>query len=146
RCGNDGLLYCLHPDTGTVLWTAQLGDRLFGCPVAVGEDVFVANASGKLFQVDLASGGILKEAVIPGAVFGSLATDGTHLFFITDDGGLHCCRAADLSPVWKVSVAPYTDATPAVDGGVVYAADQKGTAVAVSVADGKVLWKAELGD
>jgi outer membrane protein assembly factor BamB len=146
RCGNDGLLYCLQPETGSVLWTAPLGDRLFGCPVATKEDVYVANAAGRLFQIDLASGGILKEAPIPGAVFGSLATDGMHLFCITDDGGLHCYRAADLAPVWKVPLARYTDSTPAVDGGVVYAADQKGTAIAVSVADGKVLWKAELGD
>jgi outer membrane protein assembly factor BamB len=146
RCGNDGALYCLHPDSGSVLWTAQLGDRLFGCPVAIQEDVYVANASGKLFQVDLASGGILKETAISGAVFGSLATDGTHLFFLTDDGALNCYRTADLTPAWKVPVAPYTDGTPAVDAGVVYAADQKGTAIAVRVADGKVVWKTELAD
>ncbi|HEY7425440.1 MAG TPA: PQQ-binding-like beta-propeller repeat protein, partial [Gemmataceae bacterium] len=146
RCGNDGLLYCLHPDTGSVLWSVSLGERLFGCPVAIQEDVYVANAKGKLFQVDLASGGILKETAIPGGVFGSLATDGTYLFFITEDGALHCYRAADLSPLWKVPVAPFTDATPAVDDGIVYAADQKGTAIAVRVNDGKVLWRTELDD
>jgi outer membrane protein assembly factor BamB len=146
RCGNDGLLYCMHPDSGSVLWTAQLGERLFGCPVVIQEDVFIANATGKLFQVDLASGGILKETTIPGAVFGSLATDGTSLFFITDNGLLNCRRATDLSQVWTLPVASFTDSTPAVDGGVVYLADQKGSAIAVNVADGKVRWKTELGD
>jgi hypothetical protein len=146
RAGNDGLLYCLDPGSGAVLWTAQLGERLFGCPVAIQEDVYIANAAGKLFQVDLASGGILKETTIPGAVLGSLATDGMHLFFLTDDGGLRCYRARDLAPLWQVPVARYTDSTPAVDGGIVYAADQKGTAIAVRVADGKLLWQTELAD
>ncbi|MFM9195566.1 MAG: hypothetical protein ACKOWG_07480, partial [Planctomycetia bacterium] len=38
RAGNDGKLSCLSPDTGTELWAAPLGTRLFGCPVCIGED------------------------------------------------------------------------------------------------------------
>jgi len=51
-----------------------------------------------------------------------------------------------MREVWKVPVAKFTDSTPAVDGGIVYLADQKGTARAVRVADGKEVWKAELAD
>ena len=146
RCGNDGKLYCLSPDTGTELWSVKLADRLFGCPVAVGEDVFLATHTGKLFQIDLASGGVMRELTISGPVLGSLATDGKHLFCLSDDGLLHCYDVLDLKEVWKVPVAPFTDATPAVTDGVVYSADQKGIARAVSVADGKVLWETPLGD
>jgi len=146
RCGNDGKLYCLSPDSGTELWSVKLGDRLFGGPVAVGEDLFLTNDASKLFQIDLASGGIMKEVPISGPVLGSLATDGKHLFFLTEDGFLHCYRVIDLAPAWKVPVAPFSDATPAVADGIAYLADQKGVARAVSVADGKVLWQTELAD
>jgi outer membrane protein assembly factor BamB len=146
RCGNDGTLYCFSPETGTLLWSTPLGERLFGCPVAVGEDVFLANDAKKLFQIDLASGGILKEVPLSGNVGGSLATDGRHLLLITDDGLLHDYRVADLVEAWHIPVAPWTDSTPATAGGVVYLADQKGTARAVAAADGKLLWQTELGD
>jgi outer membrane protein assembly factor BamB len=146
RSGNDGKLYCLNPDTGTELWSVRLAERLFGCPVVLGDDIFLAGDKGKLLQMDLASGGVLREVLLSGQIFGSLASDGKHLFFITDDGFLHCYRASDMNPVWKVEVAPFTDSTPAVDQGVVYLADQKGDASAVEVATGKVRWKTPLGD
>lgn len=146
RCGNDGKLYCLSPDTGTELWSVKLGERLFGCPVCIGDDVYLPSDSGKLLQLDLASGGILQETPLPGLVLGSLATDGKLLYMITDDGFLRAHSAVDLKPIWKLAIAPATDSTPAVDQGVVYLADQKGDAIAVEAATGKERWRTPLGD
>lgn len=146
RCGNDGKLYCLNPESGGELWTLSLGERLFGCPVAIGEDIYVAGSDGRIYQIDLASGTIMKDAPISGLVFGSLATDGQRILFITDDGSLNCYSAADLKPQWKTAMAPYTDSTPAIDGGVVYLADQHGTAMAIDAVTGSVRWRSELGD
>jgi outer membrane protein assembly factor BamB len=146
RCGNDGKLYCIDPDSGAELWTVPLGGRLFGCPVAIGEDIFVAGDNGQLYQLDVASGTIMKQVQVPGVIFGSLATDGKSLFFISDDGFLHSYHVADLQPAWKTPIALYTDSTPAVDKGVVYLADQQGQARAVDAATGKVVWTTPLGD
>ncbi len=88
----------------------------------------------------------MKETSISGTVYGSLACDGEHLFFITDDGFLHNYRAADLQPLWKIAVAPLTDSTPAVDQGVVYLADQQGRAMAVDVQTGTARWSVDLKD
>lgn len=146
RAGNDGRLYCLSSESGAVLWSTELGRRLFGCPVILGEDIYVASDRRKLYQVDLASGSIFKEADMPGTVFGALATDGTRLYFIADTGHLHAWRAADLQPLWQFPIAADTDSTPAVDDGVVYLADQQGTAFAVRAEDGSLVWQAPLGD
>jgi hypothetical protein len=68
------------------------------------------------------------------------------LFLVTDDGFLQDYRTGGLTLAWKTPLAPYSDSTPAVDGGVVYVADQKGMARAVAAADGKLLWQTDLGD
>jgi outer membrane protein assembly factor BamB len=146
RPGNDGRFYCLNPDSGTELWSVELGDRLLGCPVAIEGDVYVAGGKGVLYKLDLASGMTLGVAPLSGLVSGSLATDGRFLYLVTEDGFLQCFKAADLSAAWKLPIAPFTDSTPAVDAGIVYLADQKGTAYAVDAATGKLVWKAELGD
>jgi outer membrane protein assembly factor BamB len=146
RTGNDGKLYCLNPDTGTELWSAPLGNRLFGCPVCIGEDIYVANDLGRLFQLDLASGQIMKEATIGGLVLGSLATDGRTLVFITDDGRLNAVDAATFKTLWQLPIAAATDSTPAVDQGTVYLADQQGLAQAVDLATGRPRWATPLGD
>jgi outer membrane protein assembly factor BamB len=146
RPGNDGRFYSLNPESGTELWSVELGERLLGCPVAIEGDVYVAGDRRVLYRLDLASGMTLGEVALTGLVSGSLATDGRLLYLVTEDGFLQCFRAADLSLRWKLPVAPFTDSTPAVDGGIVYVADQKGTALAVDAAAGKVLWRTELGD
>ncbi len=145
RPGVDGRLSCLDPGSGQLLWSTALGQRLFGAPVAVGDDLLVANGEGQLYRIDLADGGILGEATLPGGVLGSPATDGERLYLITDDGGLHAYGVDDLAHCWTVAVAPHTDSTPAVDGGVVYLADQQGVAQAVEAATGAVRWRRALG-
>ena len=146
RPGNDGKLYCISPDSGSELWSVALGARLFGCPVAIGADVYVANETGTIYQLDLANGSIMREARLSGGVYGALATDGTFLYFVTADGKLQKYRARDLAPVWQVPIAPDSDGTPAVDQGVVYLADQQGTALAVRADNATVVWRRELGE
>src|SRR5439155_24711004 len=66
RPGNDGKLYCLNPESGTELWSVELGNRLLGCPVAIEGDVFVAGDKGVLYRLDLASGMTLGEVPLSG--------------------------------------------------------------------------------
>ncbi len=146
RAGLDGQLSCIAPSSGQALWRTTLGTRLFGGPVALGDDLLVANDTGRVYRVDLADGGILGEAPLPGGVRGSPATDGERLYLIThEDGGLHAYGVNDLARRWSVPVAPWTDSTPAVYEGVVYLADQQGAARAVDAATGTVRWTRALG-
>jgi hypothetical protein len=142
--GTDGKLWCIDPGSGRSFWSTDLGDRLTGSPVVIGLDVYMATDAARLYTLDIASGALLGETELSGPVYGSVATDGKNLFMISSDGRLHGIEAGGRT-MWSVEVAPYTDSTPAVDGGTVYMADQKGTARAVRVADGKTLWSHELG-
>jgi len=96
-------------------------------------------------KLDLANGSVMMETDLSGGVLGALATDGSRLFMITDDGLVQCFDMRNFKKLWSVEVAPYTDSAPAVDAGVVYTADQKGTVRALDAATGNVRWKAELG-
>ena len=143
--GSDGKLYCIDPESGRAFWSVLLGERLTGCPVAIGLDVYLATDTGRLYTLDLASGAILGETKLSGPVFGSVATDNQNLYVITASGRLQALPVTGGREAWSVEIARLSDSTPAVDGGVVYLADQKGTARAVRCADGKVLWTQELG-
>ena len=142
--GNDGSLYGVDLASSRTLWSVPLGERLRSGPVAVGNDVFAASDTGRLCALDLGSGAILREATLEGGVTGSLATDGTGLVLIREDGQLQCWEAASFKLRWSVPVAPWTESTPAIDGGVVYTADRLGVVRAVQMVDGSVLWSREL--
>ncbi|MBI2190538.1 MAG: PQQ-like beta-propeller repeat protein [Planctomycetes bacterium] len=143
--GNDGRLYAIDPQSSRELWSVSLGERLACCPIAIGQDVFIASDTGRLYKIDLASGSVLMEVALSGGVWGSLATDGGRLYLITEDGQLQAFEAASGGRAWAVPVAPYTESTPAVDSGMVYLADQKGDARAVEAASGRVAWTVPLG-
>jgi outer membrane protein assembly factor BamB len=144
--GNDGALYGADPASGRTLWSVPLGERLSGAPVAIGNDVFMASDTGRLCALDLGSGALLREAKLSAGAVGSLAADGNDLVFITEDGQLQCWQADTFRLRWAVPVAQWSESTPALAGGVAYTADRLGTARAVRLADGKILWSRELKD
>lgn len=143
--GNDGKLYCIDPASSRELWSVEIGTRLWGCPAAIGEDVYAASDTGKLVTLDLASGTVLREIKLSAGVIGSLASDGRRLFLVSEDGLAQCWDAPSGRQLWTAKVAPWTTSTPAVDKGVVYLADQKGRALALDAKRGSVRWQAELG-
>jgi outer membrane protein assembly factor BamB len=143
--GLDGSLYCIDPRSSRRLWVAPLGERLSSAPVAIGDDLFVADDHSRLLTLDFASGDVMRQVTLSGAARGSLACDGTNLFLITEDGLLQCIPAATGKPAWTVPVAKFSLSTPAVDNGMVYLADAAGTAKAVDAKTGRVVWSAELG-
>jgi outer membrane protein assembly factor BamB len=142
--GNDGVLYGADPASGRTLWSVPLGERLRGAPVAIGNDVFMASDTGRLCAVDLGSGALLREARLSAGAVGSLAADGSNLVFLTEDGQLQCWDAASFRPRWTAPVASWSESTPAIDGGIVYTADRLGTARAVRLRDGALLWQRDL--
>ena len=144
KAGNDGRLYCIDAQTSRDLWAVKLGERLYAGPVCVQEDVFAASETGKLYKIDLGNGSIMMEVPLSGGVRGCLASDGSRLFFITEDGFVQCFDLAGRK-LWATPVAPYTDSTPAVDDGIVYLADQKGQAMALNAANGSTTWSVNLG-
>ena len=145
KTGNRGTLHCIDPPSGRSLWSRRLDKAPMGCPVAIQEDVIAATTTGRLFKLDLANGSIMMEASLTGGVRGSLTTDGQRLFFISEDGFLWNIRADDFKILWKHPVAPHSDSTVAVDKGVIFLADQEGSARAISVLSGKPIWQTSLG-
>jgi outer membrane protein assembly factor BamB len=144
--GSDGRLWCIDPTSGRAFWSTVIGERLTGSPAVNGMDVYMATDAGKLYTLDIASGAILGETRLSGPVYGSVALEGTNLFVITSAGRLHAIEMTSGQERWPaVPVAMNTESTPAVSGGVVYLADQKGVARAVRSVDGTVLWSRELG-
>lgn len=60
-------------------------------------------------------------------------------------------REVEISRLWSVKVGNgqgknYTEITPAIDGGVIYAASENGNVVAVELATGNVLWRYKIED
>ena len=131
---------------GTELWSVRLGQRLFGCPVAVGEDAFLANDAAEAVA---ARPGLRRDYEGGFAVGQRLRLAGHRRPQPAAD---HRRRLPAQLPRAGADARVENARGPAhrLDAGrrrrCDLLADQKGTARAVALADGKVLWQTELGD
>ncbi len=68
--------------------------------------------------------------------------------FFASGGGLYAVRAADGARLWQYPADGKSlglfSATPALDGGALYAADDNGQVTKLEAATGKMLWRAKL--
>ena len=135
------------------VWSANIGagnskrNRISASPVVSGGRVFAMDAGTKLTAVSTA-GAVLWTADLKaefdrdGEVSGGgLAVQGGRLFASTGFGELIALDASSGAIVWRQRLdAPLTGA-PAVAGNAVYVVGRDGSAAAVSVDGGRILWQ-----
>ena len=97
-------------------WRRSLGETvaLFASPALADDAVLLGGVDGRLRALSGASGEMLWEMDLGGAIFAtpciaaSLGADeGTHCFATCQTGRLHCIRAADGQPRWSTAPAKF---------------------------------------
>ena len=71
---------------------------------------------------------------------------GSHRLFVGAPSGLHAYSAPTGQLLWQLPTDGYADASPAIEGGVVYVGSEGGIVYAVDAQSGQVRWKRETGD
>jgi outer membrane protein assembly factor BamB len=118
-----GGLHAQRASDGQALWTALGGERLVAPPLAVGQVVYVASASGQLFALDRASGRELWRGPDPqkGATFEEIPPGlaaGPGLVVVPTTHGLDAWRGAPGARADQVSSsAPGTAPSAAAPAG-----------------------------
>ena len=135
------------------VWSVNVGagnskrNRISASPVVSGGRVFAMDAGTRLTAVSTAgatlwTADLKAEFDRDGEVSGGgLAVQGNRVFATTGFGELIALDAGSGAVVWRQRLdAPLTGA-PAVDGRAVYVVGRDGSAAAVSVDGGKILWQ-----
>ena len=149
-------LLCLNAADGNVLWEVPLkvnpwaGPSVAGSLVLVGcssirfDQKLIPHSAGEVVAVDLAGGQVKWRKDVPGGVLSPVAICGDLAVFTATDGRIRCWSAQDGQEKWSYDAGVPFFAGPAAAGGVIYAADIKAVLHAVSLADGKGIWKLDV--
>jgi len=92
----EGALFAVDGGSGTVLWRAELGDRLIGRPAASGGAVAVASGNG-VCLFDAVSGAARGEYSAPASVSHFSTAGDSRVVFGDVSGGLTFLSSRDLS-------------------------------------------------
>jgi outer membrane protein assembly factor BamB len=150
---NDGVVYCLDPDTGRCRWRQRVCDaeprafRQFSTPRIAGDAVFVGGADRGLHCLDLLTGAIRFRVQADDWVRSRPAVVGAHVYFATLAGTVSAVRVADgmASVVWSVSAGRhpvYADIAVAEGSVVVNSSDL--STYCLEAANGAVRWQRHL--
>ena len=114
---------------------AMIGDRLFAATAILGQVIALGARDGSLLwraKVDLADRRLSE-----------LSTDGHRLYLGSRDG-VRALDPEDGHTLWRFTTGRRVAATPAVAGGVVYAACHDHSLYAIDAVTGKELWRHEM--
>ena len=147
-----GTLYCLSRQDGKKSWQLELGARVAGEPLLLGEKgkehLYLATTKGRYLSVESVSGKILWQKKIDDKISAGmsfyLAHGETFLLLSCHDGYLYSLAAETGETQWKADAGEPVNATPAlVDETIIFGCcDGKLRFVST---EGKEIRKVELG-
>ncbi|KAJ3598949.1 hypothetical protein NHX12_032912 [Muraenolepis orangiensis] len=110
-----GLLVCLHPDRGEVLWTYSRETPFFSSPCGSPGGVVIGSVDGHVCCFSH-TGQLLWQFLAQGAVFSTpcFTPDGRQVLCGAHDGLVYCLDAADGSPAWSFQTSGRVYASPCV--------------------------------
>jgi outer membrane protein assembly factor BamB len=151
----DKHIYCFDPATGKILWRSVATDgTVESSPTVVGKHVIAGSDHGILYCCDAGTGKTVWTAKTGGDTDSTTAYWSGRLYVGAktgkegERGFLWCFGATTGKPIWHVDFPRGIWATPALDPAkkMVYVGCNNGMFYAFRMADGKLVWKRQLGN
>jgi outer membrane protein assembly factor BamB len=140
-----GTVYALDAATGAERWTFATGGWGF-TPAVSGGLVYVGTNDNYLYALDATTGAKRWKSEV--AADGAPAVSGGVIYAGSNDGYLHALDAASGVERWSSRTSGWVWSSPAVSGGLVFAADpareDRGYVYAFDAASGTERWKFEV--
>ncbi|WP_298439778.1 outer membrane protein assembly factor BamB [uncultured Ferrimonas sp.] len=152
----NGVLFALSADDGTVQWQADTAGEVLSDPTIVGTMVLVNTGAGKVQAFDVESGDFQwqMDMTMPSLVLrgtSGIAQSQGAAFFGTPDGKVSALFGESGAPIWEARIAEATgsselervvdvDAKPVIVGSNLYAVAFNGSLASIELRSGRVTW------
>ena len=155
---NDGNLYCLNANDGSLIWKYDSGAEILASPIAEGGMLFFASANNLLYALDAVTGEVLwrykggngNNGIYSIRLASSPTYSDGNIYVGFSDGTVAAVVAFDGTIVWKKKFSQKrgvkfadVDASPVVDGDTLYISSYSGGFYALNKKNGETLWKVD---
>lgn len=153
----DHNVYCLHWETGKLIWKYCTGAGINSSPAVVGGRVYIGSYDGMLYCLDAQNGKFIwKFPTGPGLFFGkgvdcapaiggALDNLGRRVYIGAHDGNVYCLAAKSGKPIWKFKTGWYISSSPAIDRDRVYIGSGDYNVYCLAAKSGELIWKFPTG-
>lgn len=153
----DRALHCLGAADGAMKWRTELklnpwsgatvagNFALVGCSNIRFDPAEVKNGKGEVLAVNIADGLVKWRKDVEGGVLSSIAVAGKLAVYTATDKKVYAVDVETGNPMWEYAAKAPFFAGASVAGDMVYVADLNGNVHCLSLADGKLIWKLDVG-
>jgi eukaryotic-like serine/threonine-protein kinase len=161
---DDGKMYCLYGESGTVKWVFGTGGLIRCKPAVTGALVYFESEDGYVYALNKNSGRMiwktdigntLNKRVLPNLagttgnswdyMQSSPCIDNGVVYVGSGDSSLHAVNSQTGVVLWKVQTGNVIRSSPCVLGGSVYVGSWDGYIYAFNKTDGSIVWKYNAG-
>ena len=122
-------------------WVRDTGATMTASPVTGSEYVYIGNASGKMFCMDMESGHVVWTAELSGGILGTAAVSEKYVVCTSLDSNIYCMDARDGGLIWRYKTKEPMVSVPLVGPGeVVYTGASDGVFRALNAESGELIW------
>lgn len=125
-----------HPQLAAWEWQAPR-------PLLIDGQLHIGGADGTVQALDAENGAMRWKTQLPGRILHSPASDGRHLFIVSEAGTVQALALRDGRPTWQYRMKSRSGAAPMVHAGRVFANDRSGVLYALDATDGRSLWRTQ---
>jgi len=137
----DHRLYALDAESGSVLWTADVGQEVRSSPCVLAGKVIFSDITGRLHAVEQDTGRELWSAAVGATPDCSVRGDEQQAFVGTSGGALLAFNPQDGQRLWQTRLDGEVVASAACDGTSVAIGTPESGLVLLSAEDGQERWR-----
>lgn len=140
----DGVIYALHQETGSRLWSFDTGAPIFASPAINGGSVYCGNINGTLVALDATTGVERWRFQSRTPLYATPSFAEGKLLIGTTGGMLYALDTRDGEPVWSIEINSVINSSAVISGAIAYIGTLKRELLAVRVTDGSIVWQQKL--
>jgi len=138
---NDGSVFALNTNNGTLLWHYKTGGAVISSPIVVHNTVFVGSKDHFVYAFNASTGALLWRTRTGNAVYSSPQVVNGTLFVGSVDGFFYALNSSTGAVRWRFNAGGSISTTPAIANNVAYLSSSNGLLFALNTSRGSVLWR-----
>jgi len=141
---DDGFVYSVRNEDGTLRWKLPLEGSIFSSPRIDGDKIFITTLKGFAYSVHKENANILWSYDVQSPLYSSANVNETFVFVTTLGGTVYSLNKESGSVIWKYDAGGGMNVTPHLRGDILYVGTLTKSLLAIEANTGKQVWKFSL--
>jgi outer membrane protein assembly factor BamB len=139
-CSDDGNVYALDAESGSLVWKYSTGAGIFSSPDVANGDVYVGSIDKHIYALDAVTGTRVWDYATGGEIDSSPAVANGIVYVGSSDGEVYAFNANNGKLLWHYKTRGGVQSSPAIEDGVVYIGSDDQNIYALNARSGDYLW------